>query len=120
MIGATASALLGQSTWPYLVWGLPAALTIATAWTRFTLSTTLAAIHLREGKCAVESVHDILQSQSRNWEPLYGVRESSGDIELYLEWTTHVLRRPDWPEFRDLRRGVRDVSGGESRAGVGV
>ena len=111
MIGATVSALLGRATWPYRVWGLPAALFFATVWTRFALSTTTAAVHLREGKCAVESVHDVLRDRPRTWEPLYGVREAAGDVELYLEWTTHVLRRPDWPEFSDLRRAARRASG---------
>jgi len=111
MIGATVSALLGQAAWPYLVWGLPAALVVATGWTRFSLSTTTAAVHLREGKCAVESVHDVLRNRDRTWEALYGVREAAGDVELYLEWTTHVLRRADWPEFSDLRRSARRASG---------
>jgi len=111
MIGATVSALLGQTTWPFLAWGLPAALLLATAWTRFAISKTTAAIHLRDGKCAVESVHDVVQDRSVTWEPLYGVREASGDIELYLEWTTYVLRRSNWPAFADLRRAARQASG---------
>ena len=111
MIGATVSALLGQVVWPFLIWGLPAALVIASVWTRFSLSTTTAAVHLRDGKCAVESVHDVLRDGVPSWEPLYGVREAAGDIELYLEWTTYVLRSPDWPEFSDLRRAVRRAAG---------
>jgi len=111
MIGATVSALMEQAVWPYLIWGLPAALIVATVWTRFALSTTTAAVHLREGKCAVVSVHDVLQGHGRSWESLYDVREAAGDIELYLEWTTHVLRRPDWPEFSDLRRAARRAAG---------
>lgn len=113
MIGATVSALLGQATWPYLAWGLPAALLVATAWTRFAISKTTAAIHLREGKCAVESVHDVIRGRPLTWESLYGIREASGDIELYLAWTTYVLRRPDWPAFAELRRAARQASGTE-------
>jgi len=111
MIGATVAALLGEAVWPFLVWGLPAALLVATGWARFALSTTTASVHLREGKCAIESVHDVLRNRSRTWEPLYGIRESSGDIELYLEWTTYVLRPADWPEFASLRTAARQASG---------
>lgn len=111
MIGATVAALEGQSAWPFLVWGFPVALTVASVWTRFALSRTVAAVHLRKGKCAVESVHEVLQEKPREWETLYDVRESGGSIELFLEWTTYVCRRADWPEFADLRRAARQATG---------
>lgn len=115
MIGATVSALMEQAVWGYLVWGLPAALIGATIWTRFALSSTTAAVHLRDGKCAIESVHDVLHDRDRSWESLYDVREAAEDVELYLEWTTHELRRTDWPEFSELRRTARQASGTGSR-----
>ena len=114
MIGATVAALEGQSAWPFLVWGFPLALAVASVWTRFALSRTIAAVHLREGECAVESVYEVLQDGPREWENLYDVRESGGSIELFLEWTTYVCRRADWPEFTDLRRAARRATGATS------
>lgn len=111
MIGATVAALEGQSTWPFLVWGFPLALTVASVWTQFALSRTIAAVHLREGECAVESVREVLQDGPREWENLYDVQESGGSVELFLEWTTYVCRRPDWPEFAALRRAARQATG---------
>ncbi|MFB6248601.1 MAG: hypothetical protein ABEL97_08535, partial [Salinibacter sp.] len=117
MIGATVTALEGQSTWPFLVWGFPLALATASIWTQFALSRTVAAVHLREGECAVESVHEVLQDGPRQWESLYDVRETGGSIELFLEWTTYVCRRPDWPEFADLRRAARQATGAHPSRG---
>lgn len=111
MIGATVAALEGQSVWPFLVWGFPLALGVASIWTQFALSRTIAAVSLRDGKCAVESIRDVLHDSPRDWEPLYDVRETSGSVELFLEWTTYVCRRPDWPEFSDLRRRARRATG---------
>jgi hypothetical protein len=117
MIGATVAALEGQSAWPFLVGGFPLALTVATVWTRFALSRTVAAIHLRDGECAVESVLEVLRRGPREWDPLYDVRETDGSIELFLDWTTYVCRRADWPEFTALRRAARRATGARSSRG---
>ena len=107
MIGATVAALQGESTWEYLVWGLPLALASATAWTQFTLSTTPAEIHLRNGQCAVRSVHDVLHGNDVKWNALYDIRESSGEVELFLGWTAQVCRREEWPDYADLSSSAR-------------
>lgn len=117
MIGATVAALEGQSVWPFLVWGFPLALGLASIWTQFALSRTVAAVHLRDGKCAVESVRDVLRRQPRDWEPLYDVRETGGSVELLLGWTTYECRRPDWPEFSELRRSARRATGTRASQG---
>lgn len=107
MIGATVSALQGHTTWEYLVWGLPIALAVASAWTQFILSTTPAELHLREGQCAIQSIHDVIHENSPDWTPLYDIRESTGQVELFLGWTAYVFRRGDWPNFVDLQSTVR-------------
>lgn len=111
MIGATVAALQGHATWPYLVWGFPGALLLASVWTQFALSTTIAEVRFRDGECVVASVHDVLRDGPPQWESLYDVSEASGAVELYLGWTTHVLRREDWPDFAALRSAARRATG---------
>lgn len=111
MIGATTAALQGHATWPYLVWGFPGALLLASVWSQFTLATTIAEVRFRDGKCAVSSVHDVLRERPPEWASLYDVGEASGAVELYLGWTTHILSREDWPEFAELRSAARRATG---------
>jgi hypothetical protein len=103
MIGATVAALQGQSVWAFTVWGLPIALTLASAWTRFTLSATPAELHLRSGQCAVRSVLDVLRDRPSDWHVLYGVEESATEVKLLLGWRTQICRRRAWPRFEELR-----------------
>jgi hypothetical protein len=110
MIGATVAALQGQSVWMYTVWGLPMALAVASAWTRFTLSVTPAEVYLRTGRCAVRSVLDVLRDRPPNWNVLYGVEESASEVKLLLGWNTRVLRRREWPRFEHLRDASRQTT----------
>jgi hypothetical protein len=107
MIVATVAALEGKIIWPYLVWGLPVALGLATVWTQFILSTTVAEVHLRSGQCALRSVHDVLFDRSLEWHPLYHVRAAPGEVELSFGWTATVCRRSHWPEFARLREAAQ-------------
>ncbi|PSQ95770.1 MAG: hypothetical protein BRD55_09060 [Bacteroidetes bacterium SW_9_63_38] len=110
MIGATVAALQGQPVWMYTVWGLPGALGVASAWTRFALSATPAELHLRAGQCAVRSVLDVLRNRAPDWHVLYGVEESAMELKLLLGWSTRICRRQDWPRFEQLRNGVQQAA----------
>jgi len=107
MIGATVAVLQGETVWAYLVWGFPTALALASVWTQFTLSRTVVEVHLRGGQCAVQSLYDVLLDRPLQWDPLYGLQESEGQIELSFGWTTQVLRRTEWTHFTELRDAVR-------------
>lgn len=109
MIGATTSALLNQPIWAYLVWGLPAAIALATVWTRFSLSRTVAEIALRPGQAALRSVYDVLQDRPLSWEPIYKVRATSWNTEVSVGRTTHVLQPKDWPDYEALREGAKNA-----------
>ena len=117
MIGATVAALQGQSVWMFTVWGLPLALGIASAWTRFTLSATPAELHLQAGQCAVRSVLDVLRDRPPDWHVLYGIEESATELKLLLGWNTRICRRREWPRFEQLRnvsqQTMRPQSDGE-------
>lgn len=103
MIGAAATALQGNPIWGYLIWGLPAALGLASIWTQFMLATTTAELHLRAGKCATRSVHDVIHDRALKWHPLYNVKEAPRKIELSVGWTARVCSQRDWPRFEELR-----------------
>jgi hypothetical protein len=109
MIGATAAALQGHPVWAYLVWGLPAALIIASIWTQFALSTTPAEVHLQPGQCAVRSILDVLRDVPPNFHPLYNVRVTPWQTELALGWNTEVCARSDWPEYSELRKAAQQA-----------
>jgi len=107
MIGATTSALLGQSVWAYLVWGLPAALLLATIWTHFSMARTLAEVALRPGQAAFRSVYDVLLDRPRAWAPIFNVRTTSWDTELSVGRTTYTLQPKRWPEYDKLQSAAR-------------
>lgn len=107
MVGATTSALLKQPIWAYLVWGLPAAIVLATVWTHFTLKRTLAEVSFRPGQAAVRSVYDVLHDQPRVWEPIFNVRTTSWNTELAVGRTTYLLQPDQWSDYKALRDAAR-------------
>lgn len=109
MIGATASALQGQPVWSYLVWGLPAALLVATFWAQFTLRRRVAEVHLRPAQAVVRSVRDVLNDHSPDWQPLYNVRTTPWRVEVSVGWNTYELDPPHWPEYDTLQEEVQNA-----------
>ena len=116
MIGATTSALLGETVWGYLVWGLPAALALATVWTHFTIARTPAEVAFRPGQAALRSVYEVLRDRPRTWEPLFSVRATRWDIELSVGRTTHMLKPDRWPDYNALRDAARTAFQPEARS----
>jgi hypothetical protein len=107
MVGATTSALLEQPVWGYLVWGLPAALVLATVWTHFSLGRTPAELSFRSGQAAVRSVYDVLRGQPRDWRPIFNVRTTAWSVEVAVGRTTHLFQPEQWPEFEALGDAAR-------------
>lgn len=107
MIGATTSALLSQPIWGYLVWGLPAALVLATVWTHFAMSRTIAEVTFQSGQAAFRSVYDVLLDRRLDWKPLFNVRTTSWHIELSVGRTTYMLQPDQWPNYDTLRDAAR-------------
>lgn len=109
MIGAAASALQGNPVIGYLLWGVPAALFIATLWTHFLLSSTPAEVHLRSGRVALRSIQDVVLDRSPDWNPLYNVRVSPESVEISVRWTTRIFRPRNWPEYDRLREAAEQA-----------
>lgn len=107
MIGATVAALQGQTVWEFLIGGFPAALIVAFVWTHFALSSTIAEVHLKPGKCALQSIRDVVQNAPREWHPLYNVKVTPSHLELALGWKTRECSRKDWPKYEQLRRAAQ-------------
>lgn len=116
MIGATTSALLGQPIWAYLVWGLPIAIALATVWTHFTLSRTIAEVGLRPGQAAFRSVYDVLLDRPYEWKPVLNVRTTSWHVELSAGRTTYELQADRWPDYDALRDAALQSFQAESSA----
>lgn len=109
MVGATASALQGNPILGYLVWGVPAALVVATLWTHFRLSSTPAELRLRSGQVALRSVQDVILNRAPTWKPLYNVRVSAEYLEISVRWNTQMVRRTEWPEYERLRDAAKQA-----------
>jgi len=109
MIGATTSALLQQSVWPFLVWGLPIALLCGTAWTHFTLTRQPAELHLRAGQAALRSVSDVLRDRPPDWNALHNVKPTPSEVELSIGWATYQLRCANWERFRQIQSRAEDA-----------
>lgn len=107
MIGATTSALLEQPIWGYLVWGLPAAIGLATVWTYFSLARTIAEVGFRSGQAAVRSVYDVLRTRPFEWKSIHNVRTTSWHVELSIGRITYMLQPEDWPNYDTLRETAR-------------
>lgn len=107
MIGATVAALQGQTVWEFLIGGFPAALLVAVLWTHFRLSSTVAEVHLKPGKCAIRSIQDVVRNAPPDWYPLYNVKVGPSYLELALGWETRICSRPDWPNYEQLRRSAQ-------------
>ena len=103
MIGATTSALLQQSVWPFLVWGLPLAVLCATGWAHFTLTRQIAELHLRAGQAALRSVWDVMRDRSAEWHALHNVKTTAAGVELSIGWAAYELRRVDWAQFPQMQ-----------------
>lgn len=116
MIGATTSALLEQSVWGYLVWGLPIAIGLATVWTHFSMSRTIAEVRFRSGQAALRSVYDVLQDRPYEWKPIFSVRATTMRIEISVGRTTHMLHPNQWPNYDTLKDVARQSFRPESGA----
>lgn len=109
MIGATVAVLQWTSAWPFFSVGLPIALGLATVWTHFNLRRTSAALHLRPGQVAVQSVYDVLRGHPVEWRPLLDARLTHSETHLTLGLDTVTLSRSTWPEFDELQDAVRSM-----------
>ena len=108
MIGAATAALQQQPVFPFLAWGLPAALLIATLWTRFQLGTTPAALHVRSHEAAVQSVHDCLgASDDLDWQWIHEIRQGSEALIVTIGFETYRLPYRDWPDHPALLDALR-------------
>lgn len=109
MIGATVAVLEWTPVWPFFSVGLPLALGVATVWTHFTLRRQPAALHLRPGEAAVQSVWDVMRDHRIDWHPLLDARVSPSETLLTLRLNTVTLSRQTWPEFDALQEAVEDT-----------
>lgn len=116
MIGAATVVLMGRPAWGFLVYGLPGALIVATAWTHFTLRRRFAELHLRPGEAAVRSVHDILIGRKPEWHPLHGIQAGRWDVKLSVGWRSYVFRAPEWPSYAQLRSVAEEAAEGGTSA----
>ncbi len=115
MIGATTSALLEHPVWGYLVWGLPAAIALATIWTRFSMARTIAEVRFRSGQAAFRSVYDVLRGRPPDWKPLFNVRTTSWHVEISAGRTTYMLQLEQWPNYDALQNAARQAFQTETR-----
>ena len=109
MILTTVEMLRTNPVLPYLIWGAPAALVIASLWTRYQLGQTIAEVRIRSGRVALRTVHDYARGREPDWEFIHNVRRDAFGIVVSAGWTTHTLRYERWPEDRALHESLRQA-----------
>lgn len=119
MIGAATAALQETSVLPFMVWGLPAALFVATVWTRFLLGTTPAEIHVRSHQAAVQSVHDCLRDAPLHWQWLHDARREHAALVVTMGFDTYRLRYDEWPDHAALLDALRAARRASASVGTG-
>ena len=118
MIGATAAALQHQLVWPFLAWGVPAALGAAVIWTRYQLGATPAEVCVRDHEAAVRSVHDCLGShRAPHWEWIHEIRDGADALVVTMGFETYRFVHAAWPRHRDLQDALRDAQSAGSSTG---
>lgn len=107
MLAATAAALQQTSVLPFLVWGLPAALVLATLWTRFRLGAIPAEVRVRPHQIAVRSVHDCLRATAPHWQRIHGIRHNTTALIVTAGFDTYRFPYADWPDPTALLDALR-------------
>ncbi len=116
MIAVTASALQLGVVWPYVMWGLPTSLAVASVWTRFRLGNQPAEVRLQPGQAAVRSVHDVLTGTPPDFQPIHDVRVTSDTLSVMVGYTTLAIEAPDWPAYNQMKEAFRSARHGRESA----
>lgn len=108
MIVTLVAVLEQQPVLPYLMWGFPGALALASLWTRFRLSRTPAEVHVRAGQAAVRSVHECLQTDPPLiWQRILEIRDGSSALFVTLGLDTYTFRHDEWPQHPELMKALK-------------
>jgi hypothetical protein len=102
MVGALAATLQRGDPLPYLVYGLPVALVVASGWTHFRLRTRLAEVHVAEAAAAVRSVWEVMRASPLTWLPVLDLRKTRTTFQFTLGHTPHEQFDAVWPEREAL------------------
>ena len=116
MIAVTASALQLGVVWPYVLWGLPTALAVASVWTRFRLGNQPAEVRLQPGQAAVRSVHDVLTGTPPDFQPIHDVRVSADTLTVMVGYTTFAFEAADWPDYNQFKEEFESARHGREAA----
>lgn len=108
MIAALIAVLQGFPALLYLTIGFPAALLAASAWTVYQMMTTTAAVLVRPGFAAMQSVWDVvLRKRTMTWLPILDLRTNPTHLILGLGDASYVLDRTEWPNADALLDTLR-------------
>lgn len=117
MIATAAAALQQQPIWPFLAWGLPLALGVAAAWTRFRLGSTPAEVRIRDHQAAVRSVHDCVHGHRQgtpalHWQWIHDIRNGPDALIVTMGFETHRFLYAAWPNHRALLGALQSARAG--------
>jgi hypothetical protein len=108
MIAALFTVLEGRDVMPYVLWGLPAAIMVASAWTVFRLKREIAESRVADGFAVVRTIWESSDPrQPAEWLPVYDVRDYGKWMLVTIGLTAFDLERSNWPRYDDLRDALR-------------
>ena len=111
MIFASLNVLTGVDPFSLLLWSVPGAYLLATAWTFYTLQGTLAEIILHEGAAAVRTVWEVAsKKKDLRWWYILGVKANGSGLLVTVGHTVYDLQADDWPSLSDLRSALEEAA----------
>lgn len=112
MILTLVDVLQGRSILPYLFFGFPAALALASAWTGFRMRSAAAEIAIDGPYAEVRTVLDVLSRRPPNpWRMVLDVRKSEDHFQVAIGESVFELPDSDWPEVGQLVRALQTARG---------
>ncbi len=103
----------------YLVFGLPAAVVVAVAWTAFEMRLLIVEVRIRHGYAAICTLwHCMSARQDDPWLPVFDVRRSRASIIVGLGDAVYEFRDTDWPQYEAMLEAFVQSKEWPSSAGI--
>lgn len=109
MLVTLAAALQERELMPFLLWGMPAALLVASLWTRFHLMRTPAEVLVRTDAAAVRSIYDCAQRRGAQWKRVFDLRTTRHSLEVAIGRDAYELAHKQWPEHEALLAALKEA-----------
>ena len=107
MVLTLVDVLQGKDILPYLLFGFPAAVILASLWTAYRMRSAAAEVVIAGPYAEVRTVLDVLSRKPRKpWRIVLDVRRSDDFIQLAVGESVFELPTSEWPEVGRLMQAL--------------